>query len=1163
MFFIKKRFIRHNKNIVITAKEKNIKNFLLSLCWLVAVVMFHVTASEARSLNFTFTAEEKAWLSNSKKMLELLYDNDLPPIEISDQNNGFIGMGADIFEMIGKNLNIGVIKKYNKDQRERLGALKRDDCPNSPAIVQTPERQQFLLFSSVCVTVPVGIIARSRLNTGVSLKDLSKKKIAVVAGSAPEMVLKRLPGNDIPLIEEEGFSAVKQKGIAHPANHEIFSDTFRSLVLAGLFVIVTMIGVFVIWRILKQRSKNDASRLDKANQQDFQWEGKFRSFFEHAPLPFCELEIKTEAMHLNASFTETFGYSDDEIPNLDAWWPLAYPDPEYRKHVQREWNQAVRGDESLGISKKRQEFRITCKSGEVKNVVINATLMTRKVLITFFDITELTHYQTQLQKSLDRFQTLFDLLPFSCVINDMEGRYLLVNKHYCDTSRKPMEQIIGSTMEELGRRVDSEAKERVQAEILENGYVSEIEMAIEDDNTQIHILFSSCLIDWQDEPAILSATVDITDRKKTEKALEKSQERLTLAFDAANDGLWDLNLASEQMYCSPNYYKMLGYKQGDFSDTLDTWKKLVHPDDQEASQARVSDYISGKKKVYESEFRMQTKQGGWKWILSRGRIVEKDETGSPLRFVGTHIDITEKKLAEMALQESEENFRVTLDSIGDAVIATDINGNVTRMNPVAAQLTGWTTNEAAGRPLEDVFHIVNAETNDRVASPVQKVLATGKVVDLASHAVLLARDGTRYQIADSGSPIRNDSKKIIGVVLVFRDVTGAYAIQERLRQSQKMEAIGVLAGGIAHDFNNILSAVMGFTDLAKLEAEDQEPLKQYLDSVSMASLRARDLVQHILTFSRKSEVKKQIIYIDPIIKETLKFIRASLPTNIEICQEFNVHKARVLGDPTQIHQILMNLFTNAGHAMKNRGGKLEVRLDTVYVSRSDTHHFRHINPGQYYQLTISDTGTGIPKAIIDRIFEPFFTTKKREEGTGMGLSTVYGILKTMGGGISVYSEEAVGTTFKVLIPEKTTDVLPEKIGEQPLVKGKGKILVVDDEAPIVAGTKTLLSKLGYTVTGTTSSREALDRIRSAPLYFDLVLSDMTMPGMNGLELSRSIRAVNEDIPIILCTGFSEGLTKEICASTGIFDLVMKPLISAELSMTVHEAIKSIPGKGET
>ena len=348
---------------------------------------------------------------------------------------------------------------------------------------------------------------------------------------------------------------------------------------------------------------------------------------------------------------------------------------------------------------------------------------------------------------------------------------------------------------------------------------------------------------------------------------------------------------------------------------------------------------------------------------------------------------------------------------------------------------------------------------------------------------------------------------------------------------------------------------MGFTELAKMRSAGNEKVINYLEKVSSAALRARDLVAQILTFSRKTNIEKRVMNIHPIIKETIKFMRASLPSNIEIRQDFKTNKSRIFGDPTHIHQLFMNLFTNAGYAMKDKGGVLQVTLDVVTINENDKINFKEISLGSYLQIIVSDTGCGIPKPVIDKVFEPFFTTKERGEGTGMGLSTVYGIVKEMDGSISVYSEEGVGTTFRILVPEqKSASDKTEFVLNTPLLTGEGKILFVDDERSIVEGTVELLSNLGYEVAGMVNSIEALEKIKADPNYFDLILTDLTMPGMSGLELSKEIKKLNPDLPIILCTGFNQGLTKEICESAGIMKMVMKPLTFSQLSDTVYNAL---------
>jgi two-component system, cell cycle sensor histidine kinase and response regulator CckA len=1077
---------------------KNVNCICLCFMLFLMVILFCQTSFGSQSSLIALTSEEKNWLIKNEKKIELWYNTDFPPIEFSNERQEFIGMGADVIALVEKKLNMSFPKKRTEDWVGHLAALQSGQCAIAPTIVKTTEREKFADFTAVYVKIPMVIIGTGKAGSGLSVDDLTGKKIAIVKGFTTEDFLRDYPqknfkiiiaenvldglkmvafgqvdafiGNlavssyhigqrgitNLKIIGETGYSfelrigvskkypilfsaikkamddisdekltAIQNRWITLHPDQRLSSQTKTALIAGGLFLGLLVACLFVIAFLLKRRLDDRVSHLKLAKEKAVENEAKFRTFFESAPVPCAVIDVETGTMQFNGSFTGAFGYSEAEIPNREAYWPLVYPNPEYREEVREDWEKIICNTLTEKENKAKRNLRISCKSGEIKNVIVNATYLVDRILLTYSDISDIVHYQSELEKSLDRFQTLFDLLPFSCVINDMEGRYLLANKYFCKAAKKPLEQIVGRTMEDLGRTVDPVDREKVMAEIKKNGFIKGAQARVQHNGLVTHILYSSCLIDWEGETVILSSTVDITDLKK----------------------------------------------------------------------------------------------------------------------------------AENALRESEENLRITLHSIGDAVITTDTQGNVTRMNPVAQDLTGWCSEDASGKPLNEIFHIVNSQTKEIVENPVKKVMATGKIVGLANHTVLISQNGEQYQIADSGAPILNDQEDIIGVVLVFRDLTAEYAMEERLRQTEKMEAIGVLAGGIAHDFNNILSALMGFTDLAKLEAGDREPLTGYLNSVSSASLRARDLVRHILTFSRKTDRSVAHIHMDLIIKEALKFIRASLPSSIEIHQDLRVNNAQILADATQFHQILMNLFTNAGYAMKDKGGRLEVILESIVLDEFDTGLYNDIKPGHYYQLIVSDTGCGIPDLIKGRIFEPFFTTKEREEGTGLGLSNVYGILKDMNGTISVYSEVGAGSTFKILIP-CTKDLHSEQPdGEMALIQGEGNIIVVDDEVSILEAMQQILSTIGYVVSTTTNGHDALCKIKENPHHFDLILTDMTMPGMNGIDLCKEVKKVSPDTPVVLCTGFSIGLTKEVYTSAGISELVMKPVIASDLSRIIQTLLK--------
>jgi len=375
----------------------------------------------------------------------------------------------------------------------------------------------------------------------------------------------------------------------------------------------------------------------------------------------------------------------------------------------------------------------------------------------------------------------------------------------------------------------------------------------------------------------------------------------------------------------------------------------------------------------------------------------KDQVDGHLLVRAIHYAI-ERKRAEEALRHQRDWLRVTLSSIGDAVIATDTSGTITFMNPSAASLTGWPAQEALGRHIDEVFRIIDEQTRQAVESPVVRVLRDGTVVSLADHTALTARDGNEIPIADSGAPIRSHDGTLHGVVLVFRDISERKRLEEQLRQAQKMEAIGTLAGGIAHDFNNMLQAILGYTELAIGAVTPTNVAQQYLHQVRTAGIRSRDLVQRILAFSRRTAAMCHPVYLHVLVQEALTLLRASLPSTIEIRQYLAQDAGAVLADATQMHQILMNLCANAEYAMRQTGGVLEVRLEAVEVEATGVGTALDLSPGPYVRLTVRDTGPGIAPDVCPRIFEPFFTTKGPSEGTGMGLSVVHGIVASHGGG---------------------------------------------------------------------------------------------------------------------------------------------------------------------
>jgi nitrogen-specific signal transduction histidine kinase/ActR/RegA family two-component response regulator len=394
------------------------------------------------------------------------------------------------------------------------------------------------------------------------------------------------------------------------------------------------------------------------------------------------------------------------------------------------------------------------------------------------------------------------------------------------------------------------------------------------------------------------------------------------------------------------------------------------------------------------------------------------------------------------------------------------------------------------------------------------------------------------------------------VLGIARDITERKRLEERILQAQKMESIGNLAGGIAHDFNNILSAVMGYTELALNAAEKDTALYSYLEEVFHAGDRARGLVRQILTFSRQTEHERKPMQVKLIAKEALKFLRASLPATIEIRQDIQ-SDSLVMADPTQIHQVFMNLCTNAEHAMREKGGVLAVKLTDVEFDEDSAGDHPGLKPGKFLELKVSDSGHGISPNLLDRIFDPFFTTKEKGEGTGMGLAVVHGIVGSHGGTIAASSEPGRGSAFTVYLPVIEKRMEPQTMEERPIPTGTERILFVDDEPALGDIGKQTLESLGYKVTTRTSGIEALELFKAKPGGFDLVITDMTMPNMAGDNLAKELIRINPQIPIILCTGYSTRIDQKKAAKIGIRSFVSKPVLKKDLAESIRKVLDGV------
>ncbi|MEE8432653.1 MAG: response regulator [Candidatus Desulfatibia sp.] len=517
----------------------------------------------------------------------------------------------------------------------------------------------------------------------------------------------------------------------------------------------------------------------------------------------------------------------------------------------------------------------------------------------------------------------------------------------------------------------------------------------------------------------------------------------------------------------------------------------------------------------------------------------------------------EREQAEEALREREERFRSVVENTDAGYFFIDRDGFIQDVNESWVKMYGYSsTDEIIGKHFTIIQQVDDVERAKKFIAGIMRADPKYKTGEFSRKC----KDGSIGHHIFSAKPVSHFGE-VVGIEGFIIDTTErkqaeeeTKKLQTQLQQAQKMESIGTLAGGIAHDFNNILFPIIGFAEMALEDTAEGSSLRNSINEILHGAKRAGDLVKQILTFSRQADQELKPLQVHLVIKEVLKLIRSSLPSTIKIKQFIKKDCGLVIADPTQIHQVAMNLMTNAYHAMEEAGGELEVTLKEIELDVEDLRD-PVMTPGTYICLTVADTGIGMSKAVANRIFDPYFTTKEKGKGTGLGLAVVHGIVKSYNGDIKFYSNPGQGTAFHIYLPVIKTQAETEEIDTiTPVQKGTERILLVDDEDQIVRMEKQMLQRLGYHVTERTSSIEALEAFRAAPDKFDLVITDMTMPNMTGVQLSQKLMAIRSNIPIIICTGFSEQISNEKANAWGISGYIMKPIVKRKLAEKIREVL---------
>ncbi len=646
--------------------------------------------------------------------------------------------------------------------------------------------------------------------------------------------------------------------------------------------------------------------------------------------------------------------------------------------------------------------------------------------------------------------------------------------------------------------------------------------------------------------------LDISKRKQAGEALRESEKRLERAQEIAHLGSWELDVVDNRLTWSDEVYRIFGLEPREFAATYEAFLAAIHPDDRQAVDAAYSGSLREGQDSYEIEHRILRRDNGEVRIVHEKCEHLRDDSGRIVRSIGMIHDVTERQRAESLRQALAEHERLRLgaavDQASDAVIMADLDGKIRYVNAAFETINRCRKDAAVGRSYFDF--IAGTPRADEIRD------AVGRGEAWHGH-LARSRPGERpVELEVTLSSVKDPSGALLGVLITERDVTQEVILHERVRQAQKMEALGTLAGGITHDFNNILGAIIINTELALLDTDDNCPAKQSLPLVLKAAERGKELVKQIVTFSRQREWERKPLLIAPIIKEGLKLIRATLPGTVSVHESISAETATVKADASQVHQVFSNLCQNAALAMRDRPGRLKVNLDAVKVDAAVAARHPDLKPGPYVRLTVEDSGCGMSREVLERAFEPFFTTRSPGEGSGLGLSVVHGIVKSYGGAVTVYSEVGKGSVFNVFLPRLPERAYAEETAAAPKTEsGNERILLVEDDATQLQSMARMLERLGYRVTARSGGRAALTAFRKDPDAFDLVITDQTMPRMTGIELAKALEKVRPDIPVILNTGFSEKVDGETVGRDGIRAFVMKPFTVQEISELIRKVLK--------
>ncbi|MCU0804830.1 MAG: PAS domain S-box protein [Burkholderiales bacterium] len=921
--------------------------------------------------------------------------------------------------------------------------------------------------------------------------------------------------------------------------------------LAECALAEAMLKIFAV----RAAAEIERARADEALRVS---EASYRAIFEAAEDGIFIFDPETGAiLDVNPKACAAYGYTPEEMRRLAVDDLGSGVSPYTGADAARHLAEARKGRPvRIEWHRKNKDGSLHWDEVYIKAAVINDA---PRIIAVTREITQRKRAEEALRASEEQYRAIFHGSADALVLRDAGFRIVDVNAAYEALSGRRREEVVGVDTLTLTAHDDPAKRRELHAVALAGRPIHFETEARRGDGTPFVIEVRGVPMSDRGRPHVLYMGRDVTENRLAERALRASEEQYRAIFTASADGIVLRDAQFRVVDINPAALAMVGKSRAEVigRDRM----VVVAETERERVRAMHRRVLAGASIRYEVE-----------GVGADGRRMDLEIRLVPMQHQGLpHVlaiarDLTELRAVAEALRVSGEQYRAIFDAAVDALVLRDETFRIVDVNPAYEAMTGYSLAEVAGAD----YVVANPpEVDQRVKALHRRALA-GEPVQLETQ--ILARNGSRLEVELRGLPIRHQGKP--HVLYVGRDITARkqaeearLALEAQLRQAQKMEAIGHLTGGIAHDFNNILTSVMGYVGLAseRESAGADAKLATYLEQALRSCRRARDLIQQMLVFSRGQRGERVPVDLAAVVDESSRLLRSTLPATLKLETELDAPLPRVSADRVQAEQVLLNLAINARDAMAGRG-TLTVGLAHRRVEAGVCASCRKPVSGRFLVLSVSDTGPGIPPAVMDRMFEPFFSTKEVGKGSGMGLATVHGIVHDHGGHVLVESAPGHGTTFRVLLPMLdgvgSTGAPEAASSEPPRARQSlhGRVLVVDDEASVAAFMQELLAGWGLETTAATDASDALERLRSRPGGFDLVVTDLTMPGMTGIQLARAIAAIDPALPVILSTGYSDGVSEDALRGANIRALLRKPIETAALRSLV-EAELSAPKPG--